>query len=196
MNLLPGNQRRVQAARSGSRMMHGGYAGVPGLTPTERSHVDAIIDTLIPPEDGWPSASELGIADLLTTYLVPEGAPVSLYPHFTRAEFPVIAERIASAVVDAGLNARVAQLVSVEAAEPALFARLRDFVYYVYYGHPAVVALIRGTTRYGADFHGGPQPEGYEDTLEHWGDRPLTRRGVFIPTGAVLRAPQAVKEHA
>lgn len=190
------NANRIAAAQSGSRMMHGGYTDVPALGPEERAHVDAIIDTLIPPEDGWPAAAELGITDLLTTYLVPDGAPVSLYPHFTRAEFPGIAARIAEPMVGAGLNARVSRLVAVEADEPELFSRIRDFVYYVYYGHPAVVALIQRTTRFGGDYHGGPQPEGYLEGLETWGDRPLVTRGVFIPTGAVLRAPQAVKEHA
>lgn len=193
---LADNAIRTRAARSGSRMMHGGYTDVPALDPTERAHVDAIIDTLIPPEGGWPPAAELGIADLLTIYLVPQHAPISLFPHFTRAEFPAIAERIAGPVLGQGIDARVSRLRAVEAAEPELFARVRDFVYYVYYGHPAVVALIQAATRFGGAYHGGPQPEGYDEGLETWGDRQLVTRGVFIPTGAVLRAPQAVKEHA
>ncbi len=185
------NSRRERVSASGSRMMHGGFVGVRPLESAEQRLVDALIDTLIPPEDGWPAAESLGISALLTSYLVPEESPVSLYPHFTRDEFPGIARLLLGEAADGGLDERVAALQTAEEADPALFARVRDFVYYVYYGHPAVVALIQSTTRYGRDYRGGSQPEGYIDSLEDWGDRPLVTRGVFIPTDRVLRAPQA-----
>jgi hypothetical protein len=186
------NSARIRVSRSGSRMMHGGYTTATALSDIERRQADALIDTLIPPEDGWPPAVELGIADLLAAYLVPAGAPVALYPYFGRDEFGRLLDWIAGPLVDRDLAARVAELASVESGDPELFSRIRDFVYYVYYGHPAVVELIRGRTRYGGDYLGGGQPEGYPD-IEGWGDRPLTTRGVFIPTDAVLPV-QRIKE--
>jgi hypothetical protein len=181
------NDARIRASRSGSRMMHGGYRTATALSDVERRNVDAIVDTLIPPEDGWPGAAELGIADLIADYLVPVGAPVSLYPHFGRLEFGALVERIGGPLLDADIAERVELLRTVERDEPELFAQLRDFVYYAYYGHSAVVRLIRARTRYGGAYLGGGQPEGYLEGLETWGDRPMTTRGVFIPTESVRR---------
>ncbi|KAA9155230.1 hypothetical protein F6B41_06835 [Microbacterium lushaniae] len=181
------NRLRERAARSGSRMMHGGFVAVAPFDDAERTAVDALIDTLIPPEEGWPSAAELGIAELVAAYLDPPGSPVSLYPHFRREEFPSLVGGLLRGTAHAGIDARVAALHEAEVRDPATFARVRDFIYYVYYGHPAVVGLIRTTTRYGADYHGGPQPEGYESSMEGWGERPPPRRGVFIPTDRVIR---------
>lgn len=189
------NAMRGQVSRSGSVMMHGGFVDVEPFTEQRHLSLEAIIDTLIPAEDGWPAVAELGVVDLLLTYLVPADSPVSLYPHFSRDEFSALAERIGAPLVSQSLDERVAALAAIEQAEPELFGRLRNFVYYVYYGHPAVVALIRSTTRFGADYLGGGQPEGYVASLETWGDTPLTRRGAFFSTNAVLRAPQA-KEQA
>lgn len=193
---MTANDARALAAVSGSRMMHGGYADAVSLDPTTRLVTDAIIDTIIPPEEGWPSSAELGIADLLARYLVPDDAPVALYPYFRAEEFPELAARIGGPLVGAEIEERVGALQVVETEEPELFARIRDAVYYLYYGHSAVVALIRSTTRYGADYLGGSQPTGYRGVLESWGSRTFTNRGVFIPTASVRRAPQAVKEDA
>jgi hypothetical protein len=189
------NEPRVRAARSGSRMMHGGFTETAALAPATRARMDALIDTIVPPEEGWPSAVELGVADLLASYLVPADAPVSLYPHFGREEFETLLERIAEPLVGAGIEARTASLSGVETSEPELFARIRDFVYYVYYGHPAVVRQIQARTRYGADYLGGSQPRGYRGVLETWGERRMTTRGAYFRTDSILRAPQA-KEHA
>lgn len=188
------NSLRSQVSGSGSRMMHGGFVNVTPFSENERIAVDALIDTLIPAEDEWPGAAELGVAELLLAYLVPDHSPVSLYPHFSRDEFGALMERIGAPLTHQSLEERVSSLANVQDQEPVLFARLRDFVYYVYYGHPAVVAMIRTTTRFGADYLGGSQPEGYVSSLETWGDRQLTGRGAFFPTDAVLRAPQAKEQ--
>jgi hypothetical protein len=176
-------------------MMHGGFVDAEPFDESHRRALEAIIDTLIPAEDGWPRAAEVGVADLIATYLVPADSPVSLYPHFSRAEFDALVERIGTELVPQQLDERVAALSRIEQAEPELFSRLRDFVYYAYYGHPEVVSLIRTTTRFGADYLGGGQPEGYVGSLETWGDRAMSARGAFFPTDAVRRAPQA-KERA
>src|SRR5690606_2659857 len=118
-------------------------------------------------------------------------SPVSLYPHFGRAEFPQVARRLIGSAAFGSLDERVEALTAAEQADGDLFGRVRDFVYYVYYGHPEVVRLIRANTRYGATYRGGPQPEGYLAEIADWGERTFVTRGVFIPTERVLRAPQA-----
>lgn len=186
---------RARSSRSGSKMMHGGYTDAPAPTPDQRAALDALVDTLIPVEDGWPDAAGLRIADTIAIYLVPDGDVVPLYPKFRASEFlPQIVDLMAS-VVDQGLDERIARVREFEEREPALFARVRDFVYYAYYGSTSVVAEIRQRTRYGGDYTGRPQPDGYVDSLETWGTRSLTRLGAFIPTNAVLRAPQAGSEN-
>lgn len=185
------NSLRARLSMSGSRMMHGGFVDPEPFSLEELAAVNAVIDTLIPAEDGWPSAAAMGIAELLVRYLVPEESPVSLYPHFTRAEFPQIARQLLGSAESGSLDERVAALTAAEQADGELFARVRDFVYYVYYGHPEVVRLIRARTRYGGLYRGGPQPEGYLEEMADWGSRDFVTRGVFIPTDRVLRAPQA-----
>lgn len=181
------NAERIRHSRSGSRMMHGGYSNATPFTADERSQLEALIDTLVPPEEEWPGATDLRIADLLEAYIVPEEEPMTLYPHWRRNEFSALLGLIGGPLVGAGLDERVALLQTLESTDPALFARIRDFVYYVYYGHPAVVELIRSKTTYGADYLGGGQPEGYISSLETWGNREFTSRGAFIPTESVLR---------
>jgi len=188
------NAARTKAAASGSRMMHGGYRDAPPFSAEQRARIDALVDTLVPPEDGWPSSAELGVADLIADYLVPEDAPVSLFPYFARTEFEDLMTRIASPLVGRTMQERVEQLRALERNEEQLFARLREFVYYAYYGHPAVVTQIRRRTRYGGDYLGGSQPAGYRGVLESWGDRPMTTRGAYFRTDSILRAPQATRE--
>ncbi|UKA52219.1 hypothetical protein LFT48_21930 (plasmid) [Arthrobacter sp. FW305-123] len=184
---------RQAAARSGSRMMHGGYTNVRPLSAESRSAMNALIDTMIPPEDGWPSATDLRIADLAAVYLTPDDAELSLYPHFRLTEFfDMIAGNIGE-MAELTPAERAAALGRFEQADAALFSRVRDFVYYVYYGHEDVVELIRQRTRHGKEFHGRPQPIGYDAVLENWGSRSFTTRGVFFTTDSVLATPQARK---
>jgi hypothetical protein len=188
---------RSSKARSGSRMMHGGWTAAMPFDDTHRRLFDAFVDTLIPPEDGWPDARTLGIADLASSYLVPDGEDLSFYPHLTLSQFAALLDAEVGDLVAAsdpeqivGLDARVATVAAFEQRDPARFALVRDFVYFIYYGNGAVVRQIRDRTRYGADFHGAPQPLGYADVTEGWGDTRFTTRGVFIATDAVTRRPQ------
>lgn len=127
--------------------------------------------------------------------LFPRTLPCRCTRTFPGTNSELLVERIGTGLLSQSLEERVSTLTRIEEAEPRLFDRLRDFVYYVYYGHPTVVSLIRTKTRFGGDYLGGGQPEGYVDSLETWGERSLTARGAFFPTDAVLRAPQA-KEQA
>ena len=188
------NPERRSAALSGSRMMHGGDAAAHPLTDLQRRTFNALVDTLIPAEDGWPPAAQLSIADLATKYLVPDDAELSFYPNFRVSEFFAAIDEGLPELAELGPDARVSEVSRFEEEDTATFRRILDFVYYVYYGHSDVVELIRQRTRYGKDFHGRPQPIGYDAVLENWGTRqPSRERGTFIPTDAVLRAPQARK---
>lgn len=190
--MLSHDQRR-SASRSGSKMMHGGYADAPSPTTAQRDMFDALVDTLIPPEDGWPSAAELTLADLALTYLVPDDVELSFYPHLrVRAFFDVLDAQVTD-LPRLSAAQRTQAVAAFEAAEPDLFRRVLEFVYYIYYGHGDVVENIRQRTRHGKDFHGRPQRVGYDAVLENWGERRPGSRGAFIPTESVVRAPQARK---
>lgn len=186
----PDPAERAAAARSGSRMMHGGFTAARPLSGADRAAFDALVDTLIPPEDGWPPSASLGIADLAAVYLVPDDHPQSFYPHFRASEFHELLGDLAPRL-DGELDARVAGLRAFDAGDPLLFGRVRDFVYYVYYGHPAVVALIGTSTTNGGRYRGHSQPEGY--ALRGWEGRAMTRRGTFIPTADVRRVRPVTK---
>jgi hypothetical protein len=191
------NSERSSAARSGSRMMHGGYASARPLTKSQSDSFNALVDTFIPAEDGWPPADELSLAELAAQYLVPDDADLSLYPNFRVSEFFALLDERVPGLADLAPAERVAAVSNFEDEDATTFRRVLDFVYYVYYGHSDVVELIRQRTRYGKDFHGRPQPIGYDAVLENWGTRrPSPDRGTFIPTNAVLRAPQARKAGA
>lgn len=180
-------ESRARRARSQSRMMHGGWLEASALDGEARDQFDLIVDTLIPPEDGWPTSETLRIVETAERYLVPDDEPLSFYPHWRRHEFAILLGRLGSQLAGRTLDERVSLLAGFEATDGADFARLRDFVYYVYYGSPTVVEEIRMRTRNGAEFHGATQPAGYDVRLEGWGGRVRTTRGVFIPTVAVRR---------
>lgn len=191
------NSERRSAARSGSRMMHGGYTAAKPLTEAQRDTFNALVDTFIPAEDGWPPAAELSLAELATRYLVPDDVELSLYPNFRVSEFFALLDDKLPGLSHLEPRARVETVSGFEDEDPTTFRRVLDFIYYVYYGHSDVVEIIRQRTRYGKDFHGRPQPTGYDAVLENWGNRrPSAERGTFIATSAVLRAPQARKVDA
>jgi hypothetical protein len=172
-------EARSRAARSRSRMMHGGWSAAVPFSGSERAACDALVDALIPPEDGWPGSADLGVADTIGVYLVPDAEPLSFYPHYRRAEFTGLVGELTDG------RDTTAALTAYETRDPREFGRLRDFVYYAYYGSPAVVRTLRERSTYGRTYQGAPQPTGYPDT-EHWTAlRPSTARGAFVPTSAV-----------
>jgi hypothetical protein len=155
-------------ARSGSRFLHGGSAQPIRSDDEERRTLHAVVDTLIPPEDGWPPAAQLDIGSLIAAYVIPDDWELSLFPHVREAELRERLTSLGGAFAGADLDARVEILRRLERDEPDEFARLHDLVYYVFYGHPKVAALIGDRSRWGRDFHGAPQPIGYREVLEAW----------------------------
>lgn len=187
---MPTATERAAASRSGSRMMHGGFAEAAEFTDFERAAFDALVDTLIPPEDRWPNAATIGVTDAAARFLVPDDYPVSFYPHFRVGWFRGLLGRLGVTLIDAEVSARVTALAEFQRDDPELFDRIRDFVYYVYYGQPAVVRLIATRTTYGRRYTGRSQPAGYDQGQESWGSRAWSVRGAFIPTDQVRRAGQ------
>jgi hypothetical protein len=173
-------------------MMHGGWADAPPFARAEEQNVEATIDALIPPEGGWPPAADLGVADTIRLYLVPDESSVSFYPHFRRSEFLDV---VRSVVVPNDSAATSAALEALESDNPSLFSRVRDFVFYAYYGTTAVVGEVRSRTRFGGNYNGAPQPHGYPGT-EQWDGRRTRGRGTFIPTVAVRRVRSEAGAHA
>jgi uncharacterized protein YgbK (DUF1537 family) len=188
------NETRSTRSLSDSRMMHGGWRDAAGLDEAERLHFDALVDTLIPPDDGWPDAAALGICDLALRYIVPDDEPLSFYPHLRAARLRHLLVAELPDLRELAPEERTVALAGFADAAPEVFALLRDFIYFVYYGHPAVVDLIRTRTRYGRDFHGAPQPLGYREVIETWEDTPLTRKGAFFRTDDVVRMVRSRKD--
>lgn len=185
---------REARALSNSRMMHGGWRVATALDNDERRVFDALVDTLIPPEDGWPESAVLGICDLALRYITPDEEELSFYPHLRAEQFHELLRTNLVTLRSASPQERTEFLFALERQDPALFTLLRDFVYYIYYGHENVVSLIASATKYGADFHGAPQPLGYDRVMETWSDKPLTRTGAFFRTNDVVRIRSTRRE--
>lgn len=101
----------------------------------------ALIDVLLPGDEGFPSGSATKVEAWLAVRLDRFGAAL---------------ETVLAALPD---PLTVAGVAAVEAAHPAAFASLLTGVYTAYYTDPVVRGAIERATGYSA---GPPQPKGYE----------------------------------
>ena len=108
--------------------------------------IGAIMDTLLPGGDGFPSASEAGAADWVLTeerLVLPLRALADRVPCDFEAMTP---------------SARAEILTAMEAEFPAAFSDAVVAAYSAYYTRPAVLAVIEAACGYKAR---APQPDGY-----------------------------------
>jgi hypothetical protein len=123
------------------------------LTGDQVQTLDAVLDTLLPGGEGFPSASAAGTAAFLIDQADAAGLEAWLLPLLAGLD------EVAGGHFAARRPEHCATLLrQLEATQPLLFARLLALTYYSYYAQPAVVAAVRSL---GHDYHQTPQPLGY-----------------------------------
>jgi hypothetical protein len=125
----------------------------PSLTGGQARDLTAVLDTLLPGGEGFPSAS----ATDTSTFLLDQPAPSALKEWL----LPLLSGLDDAAGGDfeaADAEQRTALLRQLEAAQPLSFNRLLALAYYSYYAQPAVITAIQAL---GHDYNQTPQPLGY-----------------------------------
>jgi hypothetical protein len=139
----------------------------------------ALVDTLLPGDETFPSASSVGAHSALIARWSQRFGAASLAELFGRIGADGGPLRCA------GANERAAAMAAFADAEPDRFAALRRIVYLSYYESLPVVAAIAGL---GHDYRAAPQPEGYAlPAFDPARDAPRHRRGSYLATDAVSR---------
>lgn len=152
--------------------------------------IDAVADTLIPPDPQWPTASEVGLVAFVGRYVTPSGYRNKHFPFAEEDDFTAGLDRLGRSFVDADAAGRTAAVAALEEAGDPLFEQLRALVYYGYYSRPVVTLAINRNLPAGRDYHGPPLPYGYLQTTEPWDEDLLTQaqeRGSYLATDEVVR---------
>jgi hypothetical protein len=139
----------------------------------------ALVDTLLPGDAGWPSASVVGVQAVLAARLAQERGEDAL-------DDVVDALRgDAAALLGGDEAARVAAVAAWETRDRALFGWVRDAAYMAYYESPVVVRAINAD---GSPYKLVAHVTGYKlPRFDLARDTPRHGRGRYIPTGAVRR---------
>jgi hypothetical protein len=138
-----------------------------------------LVDTLLPGEGDWPTASKIGVQGVLAVRLLEalgESALETVDAAITACGGPL----------GAGDGAgRVAVLQKLEETQPKLFTLLRTASYLAYYENPAVILQVRSL---GQPYQAMPIHRGYD--VGHFDmdrDRPRHNRGRYVATKDVRR---------
>ena len=139
----------------------------------------ALVDVLVPGDEAFPPASEVGVQAKLADRLMlmrGDGAVQGVVEGLAAAGGPL-------ALLDA--DGRTAVLTRVERERPDDFLLVRNIVYLSYYESPAVHEAIRAM---GFTYHATPLPQGYDvGRFDPATDTPRHGRGAFVPTEEVRR---------
>ncbi len=146
---------------------HPSYPGYFGQTIPEgvAASLALIADTMIPSGEGYPPAGEAEVVHWISERIAP-------------AELAWLEATLTG--VDTTDPA--GWLRQLETGSPTDFATLRGWIYKAYYLSPAVLGALH---RRGYDYHGAPQPYGYE--IAPHDHEPEQRRGSFVPIEEVRR---------
>uniref|UniRef100_A0A7C5VW70 Gluconate 2-dehydrogenase subunit 3 family protein n=1 Tax=Thermomicrobium roseum TaxID=500 RepID=A0A7C5VW70_THERO len=150
----------------------------PLLLATELA---ALIDTLIPGDTLFPSASRAGAVGLVFDRLrTLEGET------FVDALLQQCHEWSGGrALTELSAAERVELVARLERERPEWFQQLRFVTYLSYYQLPPVVRAVRTL---GFDYNEAPQPSGYVmEPFDPQQDLPTSPRGAYVPTEAVER---------
>jgi hypothetical protein len=168
----------------------GGLEQPVQFSDTQAAVIDALADTIIPPAQGWPSASEVDLVAFCGRYITPSGYRNKDFPFAESDSFTAALDELGQAFVDADPTARAAWFEALEQAEDPFFEQIRALVYYGYYSRPEVVLAIRRNIPAGKDYHGPPLPYGYIQSLEPWDETTLAQaneNGSYLETDQVER---------
>ena len=185
-----GTERPDQPHFETGRPRLGGLATPVAFTASEAKVIEAIADTLIPPGDGFPAPSAVGITDFFGRYTTPTGFRAKHYPYLEEDDLKRALAGLGGEFVAGDVDARTSQLQRLEKEQEELFGQLRSLVYYGYYSAGEVTAAIQREIPAGRDYHGAPLPYGYLHCIEDWDDEALSTAGQgagYIPTEAVVR---------
>ena len=121
------------------------------LTETERQHLSAAMDRLIPPTGELPGAGSLGLAEVIEGFSARHApfkdALLAFINSLSRSESARFHQRPAAE--------QDTTLKTVESTLPAMFHVVLELVYMAYYGDPRIQRAI--------GYRSGPlQPRGYE----------------------------------
>lgn len=147
----------------------------------EAPFLTALIDTMIPGEGDFPSASEAGIVGLIAR------RALEMHGANFLAGLAEALDRDGAPFSAADKDERIARLQAHESFRPADIQALCVVLYLSYYGSAPAKAAIR---RMGLQYPDAPQPGGYRMSLFNPSDpmeAPLHRRGTFVPTERVER---------
>ena len=168
----------------------GGLEQPVRFSDTQAAVIDALADTIIPPAQGWPAASEVDLVAFCGRYITPSGYRNKHFPFAECDSFSAALDELGQAFVDADPATRAASFGALEQAEDPFFEQIRALVYYGYYSRPEVVLAIRENVPAGKDYHGPPLPYGYIQSLEPWDDTTLAQaneNGSYLETDQVER---------
>ena len=146
------------------------------LTSGEADLLTAVLDTLLPGGEGFPSASGAGAGVFLLDQVRSSAPQEWLRPLLTGLDDAAGGDFTVRAA-----EQRTALLQECEVAQPLPFARLLALAYYSYYAQPAVIAAIQAL---GHDYNQTPQPLGY--AMAPFDPANLTHLPV-VPRGAYKR---------
>lgn len=152
------------------------------LAPAALAHgLSTLLDTLIPGDDLFPSASVAGATGLVFDRLrALEGEQFveELLGYLTQAAGGREFARLP-------VEERTQLVARLERERPAWFEQLRFVTYLSYYQLPPVVRAVRAL---GFDYNEAPQPRGYVmEPFDPAQDLPRQARGSYVPTDAVQR---------
>ncbi len=152
----------------------------PSLSPIETARLlRDLVDTMIPGDEQWPSAADVGVQGLLGLRLIEifgENGCDRLIADLAASGAPFTGKDRAS---------REAIVARFEAADPKRFATVLLAIYTGYYEHPAVVAAVAAL---GMPYRARPVLGGYElPPFNPLHDTPRHGRGGYVRTEDVRR---------
>ncbi|GFG53513.1 hypothetical protein CQY20_22155 [Mycolicibacterium agri] len=185
-----GTDRSEQPDFETGRPRLGGLAVPVQFDEAETKIIAAIADTLIPPGNGFPAPSEVGIANFFGRYTTPSGFRPKHYPYLGEDRLKSTLAVLGEEFADSDAQARTQVLQRMEKDDEEIFGQLRSLVYYGYYCADSVIAAIQREIPAGRDYHGPPLPYGYLHCIEDWDDESLATAGQgagYIRTEDVVR---------
>jgi hypothetical protein len=174
---------------SGKPVLGGADGARVTFTDKQIEILKAASDEIIPPGDGFPAPSAVGVVeDFIPRYITPRGEEPEHFPFVAEAGFKASVDVLGQRFLDSPSAKRVEMLRATERDDPTFFLEMKTLVYYGYYSRPVVTDAIRHNLEAGRDYRGAPQPYGYARSIEDWDLTKLPRgRGRYIPTAEVKR---------